>query len=247
MVAEYVRDLQTSHNRRLCAVTAKPCENSQAETTGAPAKLDPSERVAQEVTRPPALCRCASSPRSPSPSSSTSDRSKTLSWSTPNIERQHEQLAVPNRIVLLRSRDDHQHGATMTFSLDFATRPEGRNDPRARDISERINAHIDAALFRARSEEEKREYVDASASSNESLRAVQFNYAGVEPDEGCVTGRLLRIFDTGHHFEDIVAGWLRLAASSSTPIDPATGNPIAATSPSASLHFWGAGTSSSMR
>jgi len=42
-----------------------------------------------------------------------------LSWSTPKIEMQHEQLAVPNRIVLLRSRDDHQHGATMTFSLDF--------------------------------------------------------------------------------------------------------------------------------
>ena len=37
----------------------------------------------------------------------------------PNIERQHEQLAVPNRIVLLRSGDAPQHGATMTFSLDF--------------------------------------------------------------------------------------------------------------------------------
>jgi hypothetical protein len=37
----------------------------------------------------------------------------------PNIERQHEQLAVPNWIILLRSGDAPQHGATMTFSLDF--------------------------------------------------------------------------------------------------------------------------------
>jgi len=70
-----------------------------------------------------------------------------LSWSTPNIERQHEQLAVPNRIVLLRSRYAPQHGGLQP------RRSEGRtNDPRARDISERINAHIDAALFRARDE-----------------------------------------------------------------------------------------------
>jgi hypothetical protein len=67
--------------------------------------------------------------------------------STPNIERQHEQLAVPNRIVLLRSRDAPQHGGLQP------RRPEGHaNNPRARDISERINAHIDAALFRARDE-----------------------------------------------------------------------------------------------
>lgn len=32
---------------------------------------------------------------------------------------QHEQLAVPNWIVLLRSRDAPQHGATVTFSLNF--------------------------------------------------------------------------------------------------------------------------------
>jgi hypothetical protein len=70
-----------------------------------------------------------------------------LVWSTPNAERQHEQLAIPNRIVLLRSRDAPQHGGLQP------RRPEGRaNDPRARDISERINAHIDAALFRARDE-----------------------------------------------------------------------------------------------
>jgi hypothetical protein len=86
-------------------------------------------------------------PSAGSPSSSTKARPKTLSWSTPNIERQHEQLAVPNRIVLLRSRDAPQHGGLQP------RRPEGRaNDPRARDISERINAHIDAALFRARDE-----------------------------------------------------------------------------------------------
>jgi len=110
------------------------------------------------------------------------------------------------------------------FSLDFnhgAMKPV--DDPRSRDISDRLNAHIDAALFRARSEEAKREYVGASAIGNECLRAVQFNYAGVEPDDGRITGRLLRIFDTGHHFEDIVAGWLRLAGFELDTIDPATG------------------------
>jgi hypothetical protein len=104
--------------------------------------------------RPSGVRRCTdkealspSMPSAGSPSSSTRARSKTLSWSTPNIERQHEQLAVPNRIVLLRSRDAPQHGGLQP------RRPEGRaNDPRARDISERINAHIDAALFRARDE-----------------------------------------------------------------------------------------------
>jgi hypothetical protein len=41
----------------------------------------------------------------------------------------------------------------MTFSLDFNHRAlKDANDPRARDISERINPHIDAALFRARDE-----------------------------------------------------------------------------------------------
>src|SRR5262249_40034372 len=49
-------------------------------------------------------------------------RSKTLSWSTPNIERQHEQLAVPDRIVLLRSRDAPQHGGLQP------RRPEGRHE-----------------------------------------------------------------------------------------------------------------------
>jgi hypothetical protein len=41
---------------------------------------------------------------------------------------------------------------TLLNMLDFNHGAlKGRaNDPRARDISERINAHIDAALFRAR-------------------------------------------------------------------------------------------------
>jgi hypothetical protein len=63
----------------------------------------------------------------------------------------------------------------MTFSLDFNQGAlKDANDSRARDISEGINAHIDAALFRARSKEEKREYVGASATGNECQRAVQF-------------------------------------------------------------------------
>src|SRR5215472_13130215 len=68
-------------------------------------------------------CESASTrPSAGSPSSSTRARSKTLSWSTPNFERQHEQLVVPDRIVLLRSRDAPQHGGLQP------RRPEGRHE-----------------------------------------------------------------------------------------------------------------------
>ncbi len=75
----------------------------------------------------------------------------------------------------------------MIFSLDFNHGAlKDANDPRARDISERINAHIDAALFRARGEEEKREYVGASAIGNECLRAVR--HASLRQDDLPHTG-----------------------------------------------------------
>lgn len=111
-----------------------------------------------------------------------------------------------------------------TFNFDLnhgASRPA--NDPRAADIGERINAHIDAAFFAKRAEEVRREYVGASAIGADCTRAIQFGYAGVKPDEGRITGRLLRIFDSGHQWEDIVAGWLKSAGFVLDTIDPATG------------------------
>jgi hypothetical protein len=96
------------------------------------------------------------------------------------------------------------------------------NDPASRDLSERINAHIDAAFFAKREAEPPREYVGASAIGNECLRAVQMGFAGVKPDEGRITGRTLRIFQTGHVFEDEIAKWLQWAGFELEVIDPET-------------------------
>lgn len=112
----------------------------------------------------------------------------------------------------------------MTFSFDFNSGgARSVDDPRSRDVSERINTHIDAAFFIKRAAEARREYVGASAIGNECLRAVQFGYAGVPIDEGRITGKTLRIFEIGHVFEDAVANWLQMAGFDLDTLDPATG------------------------
>lgn len=112
----------------------------------------------------------------------------------------------------------------MNINLDFnhgATLPV--TDPRAQDFSDRMNAHIDAAFFAKRNAEARREYVGASAIGGDCLRAVQLGYLGVAPDPERVSGKMLRIFDTGHQFEDILVSWLRNAGFVLDTIDPKTG------------------------
>lgn len=113
---------------------------------------------------------------------------------------------------------------TTGYNFDF-NHGSGRpaDDPRAADISDRINAHIDAAFAAQRAGQAKREYVGASAIGGECMRAVQFGYCQVPVDEGRMEGKILRIFDVGHHFEDIAAGWLRMAGFDLKTIDPLTG------------------------
>ena len=111
----------------------------------------------------------------------------------------------------------------MTFSLDFnhgATKPA--NDPRAPDVCERINAHIDAAFFAKRDAQARREYVGASAIGNDCLRSVQFSYVGVNPDEGRITGQKLRIFEAGHVWEAALIEWFRMAGFVLDVINPET-------------------------
>lgn len=97
------------------------------------------------------------------------------------------------------------------------------DDPRSPDISDRVNAHIDAAFFAKRANEVRREYVGASAIGDECLRKIQFGYLNVPPDEGRMNGKTLRIFNIGHRFEDILAEWLRDAGFILETVDPSTG------------------------
>lgn len=112
----------------------------------------------------------------------------------------------------------------MSFSFDFnhgGARPA--EDPRSRDVSERVNDFIDAAFFAKRAAEARREYVGASSIGKECLRAVQFGYAGVPIDDGRITGKTLRIFDVGHVFEDTVGKWINAAGFELEIVDPSTG------------------------
>jgi len=109
-------------------------------------------------------------------------------------------------------------------ALDFnhgAARPA--DDTRAADISDRINAHIDAAFAAERDGQARREYVGASAIGNPCLRALQFSYAGVPIDTGRMEGKVLRIFRAGHVWEDELANWLRMAVFTLDTVNPETG------------------------
>jgi hypothetical protein len=111
-----------------------------------------------------------------------------------------------------------------TFSFDFnhgGARPA--DDPRSRDVSERVNDFIDAAFFAKRAAEPVREYVGASAIGNECLRALQFSFAGAPTDEGRITGKTLRIWEIGHVFEAAVGEWIKAAGFELEIVDPATG------------------------
>jgi hypothetical protein len=106
---------------------------------------------------------------------------------------------------------DFNHGANLPVT-----------DIRAADISDRVNAHVDAAFYAKRAAEPTREYIGASAIGNECLRAVQFGYMQVAPDPGRITGKTLRIWETGHVFEDAIASWLKLAGFDLEVVDPET-------------------------
>jgi len=99
----------------------------------------------------------------------------------------------------------------VTFSMDFnhgAALPA--TDVRATDISDRINAHIDAAFNAKRAAEPERNYVGASAIGNDCLRAVQLQRLKIPADRP-TAGKMLRIWETGHVFEAALADWFKMA------------------------------------
>ena len=71
-------------------------------------------------------------------------------------------------------------------------------------VTDHINAVIDAALVASESEMAPRQYLGGSRLGHPCERALQFEYTQAPKDEGAgFAGRTLRIFGIGHALEDI--------------------------------------------
>ena len=87
--------------------------------------------------------------------------------------------------------------------LDFNHRPK---------LSDKINLLIDKALTTEHSKQTPRDYLGASRLGVACNRALQFEYTDTPKDEDQnFTGRILKIFQAGHVFEDLIIGWLKNA------------------------------------
>ncbi len=87
--------------------------------------------------------------------------------------------------------------------LDFNHRPK---------ISEKINLLIDKALTEEKSKQTSRDYLGASRLGVSCNRALQFEYTDTPKDEDQnFSGKILRVFQAGHVFEELMIKWLRLA------------------------------------
>lgn len=87
--------------------------------------------------------------------------------------------------------------------LDFNHRP---------DISEKINSLLDKALTAEHSKQTPRDYLGASRLGASCSRALQFEYSDAPKDEDQnFSGKILRIFQAGHVFEDLMISWLKAA------------------------------------
>jgi len=87
--------------------------------------------------------------------------------------------------------------------LDFNHKPTA---------AERIVEAIDSALEVRHATQQPRHYLGASRIGADCDRALQYEYLHTPVDAGRgFSGKLLRIFEAGHTFETMAAGWLRLA------------------------------------
>ena len=85
--------------------------------------------------------------------------------------------------------------------LDFNHRPT---------LSESINHLIDKALTKQNEQQPPRQYLGGSRLGVSCNRALQFEYTNTPKDEGQnFTGKILRIFEAGHIFEELAIKWLR--------------------------------------
>jgi hypothetical protein len=75
-------------------------------------------------------------------------------------------------------------------------------------FSHNLNQFIDTALLEERSLKTKRNYLGASRLEAECSRALQYEFMG---RASAHSARILRVFETGHLFEELIIQWLRLA------------------------------------
>jgi hypothetical protein len=92
-------------------------------------------------------------------------------------------------------------------------------------LGERINACIDAALTEARNAEPRRTYIGASMLADPCARRVAYAWRGARGAP--LEGRSLRIFETGHVLERLLAEWMERAGFDLRTIDPETGGQYA--------------------
>jgi hypothetical protein len=79
-------------------------------------------------------------------------------------------------------------------------------------IGERIDALVDGALMAERAVIPPRDYLGASRIGEPCARRLCYELMQVPVDVGAdFSGRMLRIFEAGHRFEEMTIRWLRLA------------------------------------
>ena len=79
-------------------------------------------------------------------------------------------------------------------------------------IGERIDALVNDALLAERDVAPPRDYLGASRIGEPCARRLCYELMDVPVDEGAaLSGRMLRIFEAGHRFEEMTIRWLRLA------------------------------------
>ena len=85
--------------------------------------------------------------------------------------------------------------------LDFNHRPT---------LSEKLTELIDQALIHEQAQRQPRSYLGASRIGVECSLQLQYEVTHTPKDEN-FSGRILRIFEAGHVFEDLAIRWLRQA------------------------------------
>jgi hypothetical protein len=75
-------------------------------------------------------------------------------------------------------------------------------------FTKHLNQLLDEALLEEQKLKPKRNYLGASRLGAECTRALQYEFMGRDPAH---SARILRVFETGHLFEELVIQWLRLA------------------------------------
>ena len=79
-------------------------------------------------------------------------------------------------------------------------------------VTARINAHIDTALVTRNQRQRPRDYLGGSRVGEECARKLVYEVTHTAKDPGSdFDGRILRIFDAGHQFEELSIRWLRAA------------------------------------